>query len=571
MGKFTLENQGSDVNLVYEVGEEEKVDSFAKGMLQNNDIEGVMKPAFMQKDAQQYVKYNVTSRLPLSEYFQGKLTKEKIASMFLSMASALENAEEYMLMPESFLLDTEHVYVDLSKKEASLIYLPIENFSQGDSLKDFCKKILLDGVFEEYEDLSYVGKILNFFNQNKGESPEQIKKFMKGLLDEGNVLAKPEKRTLKPEPKPVSNTPSFKPAQGQGNFKPVQGSVSQESQPPRQVPPAPMEKPAVPPFLQRQGQGMPSQPQTPPAQQLQTPPASEKKKGLFGGREDKKAAKEAAKAAKEAQKAAKKAAKQGGSPVPGMPPAPGMPPIPGVPPAPGMPSAQGQQLVNGAAGTGFQAPPAKKGGFHLFKGKEPAKGEEPVLHQNPGISPAVPAQHPFPQPSAPQFHRLESQNVPIQQAPVSSRPSAPQAAPAPQPFKVEINADENKTIIIGGGDDSGSTMVLGYGSEQKGAGGGKRTASITRRKNGQSMIINKDVFHMGKESSFADFFIGDNRTISAAHADIICDEGKYFIRDMNSLNHTFVNNTMVMAGEMKPLESGDVIRLSDEEFDFKIN
>ena len=88
MGKFTLENQGSDINLVYEIGENEQLDSFAKGMLENNDIEGVIKPAFMQKDAQQFVKYNVTSRLPLSEYFQGKLTKEKIATMFMSMGAA---------------------------------------------------------------------------------------------------------------------------------------------------------------------------------------------------------------------------------------------------------------------------------------------------------------------------------------------------------------------------------------------------------------------------------------------------------------------------------------------------
>ena len=147
MGKFTLENQGSDINLVYEIGENEQLDSFAKGMLQNNDIEGVIKPAFMQKDAQQFVKYNVTSRLPLSEYFQGKLTKEKIATMFMSMAAALENAEEYMLMPKNFLLDAEHVYVDLSKKEASLIYLPVDTFSQDDTLKDFCKKILMEGTF----------------------------------------------------------------------------------------------------------------------------------------------------------------------------------------------------------------------------------------------------------------------------------------------------------------------------------------------------------------------------------------------------------------------------------------
>ena len=329
MGKFTLENQGSDINLVYEIGENEQLDSFAKGMLQNNDIEGVIKPAFMQKDAQQFVKYNVTSRLPLSEYFQGKLTKEKIATMFMSMAAALENAEEYMLMPKNFLLDAEHVYVDLSKKEASLIYLPVDTFSQDDTLKDFCKKILMEGTFEEYEDLSYVGKLLNFFNQNKGETPEQIGKFMKGLLDEGKVLAKPSQKTVRPEQRPANNGPVFKPAggQGQGNFKPASssGSAPAPGQPiprPAQVqvqiqtpPPAPSVKPAVPPFLQRQGQapapgsGMPVPPQNPGFQQQvppMTPPPGEKKKGLFGGREDKKAAKEAAKAARKLRKQQKR-------------------------------------------------------------------------------------------------------------------------------------------------------------------------------------------------------------------------------------------------------------------------
>ena len=216
----------------------------------------------------------------------------------------------------------------------------------------------------------------------------------------------------------------------------------------------------------------------------------------------------------------------------------------------------------------------------MFKPKEaPAPAPGPAAQMG-GLPPlSAPQNHMAPQAQPPQFHRSESYQAPVQQTPPTpafQQPKQPSFAPSaasPKPaFKIEINPDENKTIIIGGGDDNGSTMVLGYGGDQPGnAGSGKRTASITRRKNGQSMIINKEVFHMGKESSFADFFIGDNRTISAAHADIICDNGEYFIRDMNSLNHTFVNDAMVMAGEMKPLASGDVIRLSDEEFDFKIN
>lgn len=132
--------------------------------------------------------------------------------------------------------------------------------------------------------------------------------------------------------------------------------------------------------------------------------------------------------------------------------------------------------------------------------------------------------------------------------------------------------DEERTIIMGGGVDEERTQLLGSGSDipRGKADTSHMVASLTRRRNGQRIALTKAVSHIGKESSFADLYIGDNPAISSAHADIVLSDGIYYIRDMNSLNHTYVNQTMIMPNRLVPLYSGDVIKMANEDFDFVI-
>lgn len=90
--------------------------------------------------------------------------------------------------------------------------------------------------------------------------------------------------------------------------------------------------------------------------------------------------------------------------------------------------------------------------------------------------------------------------------------------------------------------------------------------TITRLRNGMSMDIRKEVFRIGKSENFADFCIPDNGTVSRSHADILLLSQGVYIRDNNSLNHTYVNEQMVPAGMQVMLSDGDCIRLSDEKF-----
>lgn len=324
MGKFVLENQEKNTYLVYCVENDEKVDSVARGMLQNNSIDGLLNPAFVQKDEKQYLKYDITSKPALTEYFKEKMTKQRVRNLFQSFFSGMETAEEYMLMPEGFIFDMEHVYVDALSGKASLLYLPLEEPPKKQDIRAFFKDMLTEMFYDENENLDYVGRLMNYFNQAEDFC-------MAGL---------------------------------NGALEKTVGEEEKDS--------------------------------------------------------------------------------------------------------------------------GF---------YYSFMGGS-------------------------------------------------------------------FDEDDNKTVIIGGGmeyDNGG----MDFGTSQE-------RCMIIRRKNGQNAVINKDLFHIGKESSQADFYIGDNATISSLHADIICEDGRYFVRDRNSLNHTYINNVLVKPEEIRELHSGDVLKLADEEFDFKV-
>ena len=120
MSQFTYESQGAETVLVCQLEEQEHIDSFAKGMLQSNDIAGLVKPSYSQRDTNQYLKYPVTSKIPLKDLLTVEIDRKDALKLCLSIANAAKEMEEYMLSPEKLMLGLEYVFVDVRKKEVSL-------------------------------------------------------------------------------------------------------------------------------------------------------------------------------------------------------------------------------------------------------------------------------------------------------------------------------------------------------------------------------------------------------------------------------------------------------------------
>lgn len=64
--------------------------------------------------------------------------------------------------------------------------------------------------------------------------------------------------------------------------------------------------------------------------------------------------------------------------------------------------------------------------------------------------------------------------------------------------------------------------------------------------------------------------INDNVLVSRSHADIICRNGRYYVLDLHSKNKTYINDKVLPIEHEMEIFSGDMLKLANEEFLFRI-
>lgn len=124
----------------------------------------------------------------------------------------------------------------------------------------------------------------------------------------------------------------------------------------------------------------------------------------------------------------------------------------------------------------------------------------------------------------------------------------PPAAPQPNPRATATFSREDETVLV-------QNM-------------GEVRAFLKRKKNGEVIEIFKSDFVIGK-SEEADYMIKDNPTISRKHVRITRRRDEYWIEDLQSANHSYLNGREIT--EKITLSDGMTFRLSsDEEFVFMV-
>ena len=84
----------------------------------------------------------------------------------------------------------------------------------------------------------------------------------------------------------------------------------------------------------------------------------------------------------------------------------------------------------------------------------------------------------------------------------------------------------------------------------------------------ENISINKPVFRLGKEKSYADYFVSNNNAVSRSHADIITRGQRVFVIYLNSKNKTYINDQPIPVQQETEIFNGDRLRLANEEFIF---
>ncbi len=226
---FTYENQGADTFIVYRLNQEDQVDSIGLSMFANNKIRNFVPIHFFQQDEERYLKYNVSTKVSVTQFFAGSVSKKSLLGLLSSVCAALLEAEEYLLMPSSLVLDPQYIFVDVTSREASLLCLPLKNRQKSTmDMRLFFREIVSSTQFDQNENNAYVATIINALNSTTLFSTLNFKRIVDELKKAEDKQAQAEPQSAAP---PIEKPPVPPPAPA-----PRAPSPAPDSGPARQIP-----------------------------------------------------------------------------------------------------------------------------------------------------------------------------------------------------------------------------------------------------------------------------------------------------------------------------------------------
>lgn len=142
------------------------------------------------------------------------------------------------------------------------------------------------------------------------------------------------------------------------------------------------------------------------------------------------------------------------------------------------------------------------------------------------------------------------------------------------PTGLLTNDSEATGLLINNDDEEEATGLLSSDDEATGLlvdnNANVRFPTLFRVLTGETISVNKPVFRIGKERSYVDYFVTNNIAVSRSHADIVTRGNRYFVIDLNSKNHTYINDRELPIHYETEIIDGDRLRLGNEEFVFNI-
>ena len=523
MRSFTTETQGLDTFLVYEISGVTQLDTVGLGMVVNNKIAGLCPVSRIQIVNKEYIRYNISSHIPLKQFFTGKVNKRRFLTVMNNILTTIENIEEYMLDPEMLMLGKSEIYVNVGTLQTSLLYNPIIEQKNTFDVVSFVKKMIISVEFDSNEQDNYIPLLISYLNHTKKLTITEIRNYIAQLLCGTNDMAQqsiqPMQNVIKAD-SPVNN-PMISSAQqavpsnmqvytqNQAGY-PVNGNAQAQPQKQREQEPvytsASVEKNKI----------------TSNAVSKEEKNASGKK-GFFSklGLSKKKEKKEKPNKTKKAS-----------------------------------------DTNNSLTDSGMDIP-----GVYQGNDKEASTLSKPRIQSQPTPVQQVMQPTPVQQVMQPTPVQQVMQPTPVQQV-AQPKPVQPimQSTPMEPTYNQVSAGNQRETAVLGAG-IVGETTVLnaGYNTLKK-----VNNPYLIRKKTNEKVEINKSYFRIGKERNYVDYCIADNSAVSRSHADIIRKNDEYYIIDNNSLNHTFLDNKQIPSSQMQKLEDFMIIKLADEIFEFRL-
>lgn len=162
---FKARNIGDEKYLTYTMGEECELNEDLLDYCEDNDVKEILDIIYEEDEDYDYLTYDITNLTSLSDYTVNPLRCEQVLNIVRNTAASLVSLKEQTIQLTYILLNKNYIYIDENTFELKFICLPVENKgSVSAEFKGFVRQLLANAQYDVEEELGYVGKLLTYIN-----------------------------------------------------------------------------------------------------------------------------------------------------------------------------------------------------------------------------------------------------------------------------------------------------------------------------------------------------------------------------------------------------------------------
>lgn len=153
----------------------------------------------------------------------------------------------------------------------------------------------------------------------------------------------------------------------------------------------------------------------------------------------------------------------------------------------------------------------------------------------------------------------EEQENPFRQQAISPAPEQPRSENVPPPEQPRQSSSGYTVVSPAPKSAPVPTSVFGYGSHGEGG-----RLYLVQKTTNQYIHVTHTNFHIGRAEDIVDYTVHtQNCYLGNDHAYILIEDGRYYIVDNNTKNHTYLNERQLEPSQKVEFHAGDTIRMAD--------
>ncbi|NMB98423.1 MAG: FHA domain-containing protein [Clostridiaceae bacterium] len=135
-------------------------------MISNNCIPGLLAMDLRCKNNEEYLYYKITSRIPLSQLLsRKKINKMQLLDLLNQIIQTMLTGVDYLLYSKCYILDQKFIYVDPAAFKLYMVYVPMEiKEDVNRNLRNFVIDLIVNATYIEDDDPAdgCIQKIINY-------------------------------------------------------------------------------------------------------------------------------------------------------------------------------------------------------------------------------------------------------------------------------------------------------------------------------------------------------------------------------------------------------------------------